>query len=243
MDALRRELPPALQAMQSGAIAPVDLAQASIGPGMAVFSSASKVLEPDGKPMSVRTALALINQELDAYLAEQDGYLDSDTRFAVAWFEQFAFGEGAFGVADTLARAKNTSVQGVADAGVVESGRGKVRLVHWKEYDAGKTAAWDPQTDRRLTAWEAVHHLIERLNEHGEDGAASLMMRLPGDVATQARDLAYRLYAICERKGWAEDARDYNALVVSLPAIGEEAARKRTSQSSRDGRTQQQSLW
>ncbi len=169
VDALRRELPPALKQMQSGAIAPVDLAQASIGPGMAVYSRHSKVLEPDGTPLSVRTALALINQELDAYLAEQDGYLDKDTRFAVAWFEQFAFNEGEFGIADTLARAKNTSVEGVVQAGVVTAGRGKVRA-HPVD-GLRQRHAWDPAADKRLTAWEAVHHLIERL-EHARRRAA-----------------------------------------------------------------------
>src|SRR5690606_41710671 len=113
VESLRRELPAALKAMQSGNIAPVDLAQASIGPGMAIYSRYSKVLEADGSPMSVRAALGLINQELDAYLAEQDGDIDSDTRFAVAWFEQFGFNEGELGQADVLARAKNTSVEGV----------------------------------------------------------------------------------------------------------------------------------
>jgi len=137
LDALRRELPAALQALQSGSIAPVDLAQASIGPGMAIYSRYSKVLEADGSAMSVRAALGLINQELDAYLAEQDGDIDADTRFAVSWFEQFGFNEGEFGQADVLARAKNTSVAGVEAAGLVVSGRGKVRLVHWTEYDPG----------------------------------------------------------------------------------------------------------
>ncbi|MCQ3930201.1 MAG: hypothetical protein DPW16_07050 [Chloroflexi bacterium] len=229
VEALRRELPLALKEMQSGNIAPVDLAQASIGPGMAVYSRYSKVLEADGTPMSVRTALGLINQELDAYLAEQDGDIDADTRFAVAWFEQFGFKEGEFGQADVLARAKNTSVSGVEHAGVVESGRGKVKLRYWQEYDPG---AWDPQQDRRPTVWEATHHLIERLSTHGETGAAMLMLRMSHDMAAEARNLAYRLYSICERKGWADHARDYNALVISWAGIGEEAARLRQAQAT-----------
>lgn len=126
VDALRRELPAALKEMQSGNIAPVDLAQASIGPGMAIYSRYSKVLEADGSAMSVRTALGLINQELDTYLAEQDGAIDGDTQFAVSWFEQFGFDEGEFGQADVLARAKNTSVAGVRVAGLVKAERGKV---------------------------------------------------------------------------------------------------------------------
>jgi putative DNA methylase len=220
VDLLRRELPAALKELQSGNIAPVDLAQASIGPGMAIYSRYSKVLEPDGSALSVRTALGLINQELDAYLAEQDGEIDPDTRFAVAWFEQFGFDEGEFGLADVLARAKSTSVEGVKNAGVITAGRGKVRLLRWQEYDPG---AWDPQTDRRLTVWEATHHLIERLNNHGEQGAGLLLAQLKEDTAAEARALAYRLYNICERKGWAEYARDYNALVVQWTGAQEQA--------------------
>jgi putative DNA methylase len=219
VNALRQELPPALREMQSGNIAPVDLAQATIGPGMAVYSRYSKVLEPNGDRLTVRTALQLINQVLDEYLAEQEGYIDVDTRFAVAWFEQFGFGEGPFGQADVLARAKNTSVDGLAYAGVLKSGAGKVRLYHWSELDPG----WDPTTDKRLTVWEATQHIIERLNTHGEDGAARLLARMPSDLAAQARQLAYRLYSICERKGWAEHARDYNALVISWSTSQEQA--------------------
>lgn len=219
VDALHQELPAALREMQSGNIAPVDLAQASIGPGMAVYSRYSQVLEPDGRPLSVRTALQLINQVLDDYLTEQEGYVDEDSRFAVAWFEQYGFKAGEFGVADVLARAKNTSVDGLDQAGILTSGAGKVRLYHWSELDPG----WDPSQDRRLTAWEATHHLIERLNTHGEEGAARLLARLPADLAAEARQLAYRLYSICERKGWADHARDYNALVVSWGASQEQA--------------------
>jgi putative DNA methylase len=219
VNALRKELPEALREMQSGNIAPVDLAQASIGPGMAVYSRYSKVLEPNGDALTVRTALQLINHELDAYLAEQEGVIDEDSRFAVAWFQQFGFEEGPFGQADVLARAKNTSVEGLAYAGVLQSGAGRVRLYRWDELDPG----WDPTTDERLAVWEAVHHLIERLNTHGEEGAARLLARLPSDVAAQARQLAYRLYSICERKGWAEHARDYNALVISWGASQEQA--------------------
>ena len=219
VSALRKELPAALREMQSGNIAPVDLAQASIGPGMAVYSRYNKVLEPNGDRLTVRTALQLINHELDAYLAEQEGYIDADSRFAVAWFHQFGFEEGAFGQADVLARAKNTSVEGLARAGVLESGAGKVRLYRWEELDPG----WDPTKDERLTVWEATHHLIERLNTHGEVGTARLLARLPSEVAAQARQLAYRLYSICERQDWAEHARDYNALVVSWSASQEQA--------------------
>jgi len=219
VNALRRELPAALREMQSGNIAPVDLAQASIGPGMAVYSRYSKVLEPDGSPLTVRTALQIINHELDAYLAEQEGEMDVDSRFSVAWFEQFGFDEGGFGQADVLARAKNTSVEGMVSAGVLESGAGVVRLLGWSELDPG----WDPESDTRLTVWETVHHLIERLNTYGEEGAARLLAKLSPEMAADARQMAYRLYSLCERKGWAEHARDYNALVVSWGASQEQA--------------------
>jgi putative DNA methylase len=221
---LHRELPKALQEMQSGNIAPVDLAQASIGPGIAIYSRYSNVLEADGTAMSVRTALGLINQALDEHLAEQDGDIDPDTRFAVAWFTQFGFEEGDFGQADVLARGKNTSVAGVEAAGVVDAGRGKVKLRHWKAYDPG---AWNPTEDKRPTIWEATHHLIERLNTHGEKGAATLLNKMPPDMSAEARQLAYRLYSICERNSWADHARDYNALVVSWSGIGEVAAEQR----------------
>ncbi|MCP5086732.1 MAG: DUF1156 domain-containing protein [Rhodobacteraceae bacterium] len=220
VNALRRELPPALREMQSGNIAPVDLAQASIGPGMAVYSRYSKVLEPDGSRLTVRTALQLINHELDAYLAEQEGYVDVDSRFAVAWFEQFGFKEAGFGQADVLARAKNTSVDGLVNAGVLEAGAGKVRLLHWSELDPG----WDPAADTRLTVWEASHHLILELDTRGETGAAQLLAKMSPDLAAESRQLAYRLYSICERKGWADHARDYNALVISWSASQEQAA-------------------
>ncbi|MFZ2878163.1 MAG: hypothetical protein WA009_01375, partial [Phototrophicaceae bacterium] len=236
VDTLRRELPAALRNLQTGNIAPVDLAQASIGPGMAVYSRYARVLEADGTPMSVRTALGLINAALDEYLAEQDGDIDPETRFAVAWFEQLGFREGEFGTADVLARAKNTSVTSVELSGLVKAGKGKVQLTHWTEYDPGK--AWNPQSDKRPTVWEATHHLIERLNTHGEDGSAALMLVMPPEMLAEARNLAYRLYNICERKGWADHARDYNALVVSWSGIGEVAAQQRAAAESGEARRQ-----
>ena len=218
INVLRQRLPGALGEMQSGNIAPVDLAQASIGPGMEVYSGYSKVLEPNGDRMTVRTALQIINHELDVYLAEQEGDIDADSRFGVAWFEQFGFDEGGFGQADVLARAKNTSVDGLVNAGVLESRAGKVQLLHWSDLEHG----WDPSSDKRLTVWEATHHLIERLNNHGEAGVAQLLAKMSPDVAADSRQLAYRLYSLCERKGWAKNAGDYNALVISWSASQEQ---------------------
>ena len=211
---LKAELPAALAHLQRGNIAPVDLAQAAIGPGMAVYTRYAKVLDAEGKPLSVREALALINQTLDESLAEQEGDFDADSRFAIAWFEQHGFGEGEFGTADVLARAKVTSVAGLSEAGILESKRGKVRLLKPSELPAD----WDPATDERLTHWEIVHHLIRVLESGGEGAAAELVKKL-GSKAETARELAYRLYTACERKKRAAEALSYNALVQSFPEI------------------------
>lgn len=219
--ALREELPEALRQLQRGNIAPVDLAQAAIGPGMAIFSRYAKVVEANGEPMTVRTALGLINQSLDEILAEQDGDFDGDTRFAVAWFEQRGTAEGPYGEADVLARAKNTAVRGLEEAGILVSSAGKVRLLQREELDPD----WDPAADRRLTVWETTHHLVKRLlaEDGGEDDAAELLRRLAG-FGEVARELAYRLYAISERKGWVQEALGYNALVVAWPELARRAA-------------------
>jgi len=218
LSALKAELPDALRHLQRGNIAPVDLAQASIGPGMGVFSRYRKVLEADGSAMSVRTALALINQALDEILAEQEGEFDADTRWALAWFEECGFEAKDFGRAETLSKAKNTSVTGMVEAGIVEARGGKVRLLRRDELDPD----WDPASDRRITVWEMTQHLIRRL-DGGEAAAAALARRL-GANAEVARDLAYRLYLICERKKWSEEGRAYNGLVVAWPHIQELAA-------------------
>lgn len=219
--ALKRELPDALHLLQHGNIAPVDLAQAAIGPGMAVFSRYAKVLEADGTPMRVRTALALINQTLDEVLAEQEGEFDADTRWAVAWFEQHGFDEGPFGVAETLSKAKNTAVSGMVEAGILSAKAGKVRLLRRDELPS----SWDPTNDGRLTAWETAQHLIRVLEKDGESGAAQLLAKL-GDMGELARDLAYRLYTTCERKKWAQAALAFNSLVVSWPEIVKLAGQK-----------------
>lgn len=211
---LKAELPAALAYLQAGNIAPVDLAQAAIGPGMAVYTRFVKVLDAEGNPLSVRAALALINQVLDEALAEQEGDFDADTRWALAWFEQIGFEEGEYGVAEQLSKAKNTAVSGLVDAGVILSGKGKVRLVKPSELPAD----WDPTTDTRLTVWECVHHLIRVLEAGGEAFAAALVAKL-GSKAEIARELCYRLYTICERKKRANEAMAYNALVQSWPEI------------------------
>ena len=192
----------------------MDLAQAAIGPGMAVFTRYAKVVDAEGMPLSVRTALALINQVLDEVLAEQEGEFDADSRFALAWFEQHGFYEGEFGVANVLAQAKNTGMDGLVQAGILESGKGRVRLFKPEELPIH----WDPLTDQRLTVWEMVHHLIRVLASDGEPAAAELVAKL-GSKAETARELCYRLYAVCERKNRAADAMAYNALVQSWPEI------------------------
>jgi len=212
--ALKAELPVALANLQRGNIAPVDLAQAAIGPGMAVYTRYAKVLDAEGKPVAVREALALINQTLDEALAEQEGDFDADSRWALTWFEQSGFAEGEYGVAEQLSKSKNTSVAGMVAARILESKRGKVRLFRPEELPAD----WDPTSDPRLTAWEIVHQLIRVLASGGEGAAAGLVAKL-GVKAELARELAYRLYTLCERKKRAAEALAYNGLVQSWPEI------------------------
>ena len=211
---LKAELPQALAHLQAGNIAPVDLAQAAIGPGMAVYTRYAKVLDAEGKPLSVRAALALINQTLDEALAEQEGDFDADTRWALTWFEQSGFAEGDYGVAEQLSKSKNTSVSGLVEAGILFSKAGKVRLLKPAELPA----EWDPTTDSRLTVWEMVHHLVRILEAGGEGAAAPIVAKL-GSQAETARDLCYRLYTLCERKKRANEAMAYNGLVQSWPEI------------------------
>jgi putative DNA methylase len=212
--ALKAELPQALAHLQAGNIAPVDLAQAAIGPGMAVYTRYAKVLDAEGQPIPVRAALALINQTLDEALAEQEGDFDADTRWALTWFDQVGFAEGDFGVANTLAQAKNTGMDGLVEAGIIVSGKGKVRLLQPAELPAD----WDPSTDKRLTVWEMVHQLV-RVLEAGGEGAAAVLVAKLGSQAETARELCYRLYTLCERKKRANEAMAYNGLVQSWPEI------------------------
>jgi len=215
---LKRELPQALRNLQKGNIAPVDLAQAAIGPGMAVFSRYKRVLETDGSPMRVRTALALINQSLDEVLSEQESEFDPDTRWALAWFEQHQFDEGSYGEAEVLATAKALSIAHLAEAGLLRSRAGKVRLLRREELPED----WNPATVSRLTVWEVTQHLIRCLDQKGEKETANLKSKI-GGMAEIARELAYRLYTLCERKGWAEEAGYYNSLVVAWPSMASEA--------------------
>jgi putative DNA methylase len=218
---LNQVLPEALDEMTRGSgnerspVAPVDLSQAIIGPGMAVFSKYAAVLEADGSPMSAKTALQLINR----FLAEDD--FDADTQFCLHWFEQHGWRDGRFGEADTLARAKGTSVDGVRQAGVLYAAGGVVRLLKWAEYPDD----WDPERDPRLPVWEVLHQLIRIFKSEGESGAGAVLAAVQAK-AEPARQLAYRLYTLCERAGWAEDARAYNELITGWSAIESAAAKE-----------------
>lgn len=214
VNALRRELPTALRDLQHGNLAPVDLPQSAIGPGMAIFTRYSKIVEADGSAMPVRSALQLINSAIDEFLSSQEAQMDDWTRFAVTWFSQNAYKQGSFGDAQNVATARNISVDGVRDAGLVESGHGKVRLYRPPELNPD----WDPANDSRLTIWEIVHHLIRLLNEEGEAAAAKILSKI-GGLAEDARSLCYRLYTICEQKKWADEGRDYNGLIVAWPEL------------------------
>lgn len=216
---LREAMPEALETMIGGEtgqtpIAPVDLAQAAIGPGMAIFSKYEAVLNQDGSRMRVHDALVLINRAITEYLSPESGSFDADTQFCASWFDQYGWSAGPFGEADTLTRAKGTSVDGVRNAGVVESGGGRVRLLKWGEY----TSDWDPTRDDRTPVWEACHQMIRRLNHQGESTAGELLAKMP-EKGEPIRQLAYHLYTLCERKKWAEEARAYNELIASWHAI------------------------
>jgi putative DNA methylase len=212
--ALKSELPRALAHLQRGNIAPVDLAQAAIGPGMGVYTRYATVLDAGGTPLSVREALALINQTLDEALAEQEGDFDVDSRWALAWFDQYGFSEGPYGEAEVLATAKANSVGGLVESGILVSRAGKVRLLAPNELPS----AWTPEEDRRINVWEMLHHLIRVFEDGGETTAAQLLSQY-GSKADVVRELAYRLYTACERKKRAKEAGSYNALVQSWPEI------------------------
>ncbi|MBK9214627.1 MAG: DUF1156 domain-containing protein [Chloracidobacterium sp.] len=217
VNALKLELPDALRHLQRCNIAPVDLAQAAIGPGMAVYSRYEKVLDADGKSLSVRDALELINETLDEVLAEQEGDFDPDTRWALTWFEEMGFEQGEFGRAEQLSKAKNTSIAEMADtrsSPILEAKAGKVRLFRPNELEPD----WTPESDSRLTVWDMVHQLVRVLEKDGEAAAAHIVAKL-GAKAETARELCYRLYTLCDRKKRASEAMSYNGLVQSWPEI------------------------
>lgn len=216
---LNENLPTALEDMVGGnqemsPIAAVDLQQAAIGPGIAIYSKYSAVLEADGSTMSVKSALQLINRVVDTFLNATNGDLDTDTLFSINWFEQYGWNTGEYGQAEVLATAKGTAVDGLHQAGVLNASHGKVRLFKWQEYPA----EWRPEQDNRTPVWEALHQLIRALQQQGEQAAGSLLAGMP-DRSEAIRNLSYRLYTICERKGWADDARGYNELIASWDAI------------------------
>ena len=212
IQALHQDLPAALRRLQQGSIAPVDLAQAAIGPGMSIFTRYRQIVEADGSTMTVRTALALINQVLDEVLSEQVGDFDADTRFCMKWFGQFGWDEAESGTADTLSRATNTSVAGLDRGGVFRARVGRARLIPPEEMSGG----WDPLADERVSVWEAVVRLAQALNDSGAEEAARLMAGAGQRVDLDtAKELAYLLYSICEKRRWTQTALMFNGLGTS----------------------------
>ncbi|MBC8553108.1 MAG: DUF1156 domain-containing protein [Candidatus Brocadiales bacterium] len=213
---LSLELEKSLLEMLQSNISPVDIQQSIIGPGMAVFTRYAKVLEADGGPMTVRTALQIINSELDRIQENSDIEMDSDTRFCIQWFDTYGYDEKTYGEAETLARAKDISVQGLVNSGVFEADSGKAKLKHWSKMPTD----WDPRTDNRLTLWECTHHMVRELvNGDGQLGAAKLAKFMGPQKADEAKELAYQLYHICDKRSWAKHAGDYNTLVSNWADI------------------------
>ena len=209
--ALKRELPPAIEDLQAANVSPADMPQSAIGPGMGVFSRYKAVLEADDSPMTVKTALQLINAELDEYLNDLHGEFDADTRFAATWFEQHGTGKGEYGAADNLARARGISVENVKHAGIIESSTGKVRILKRDELDPD----WDPEEDTHLTIWECCQYLIRTLENDGEYAAAELLKKIGSERAETVKDLAYYLYDVCGNKRQdAKEATSYNGLIA-----------------------------
>ena len=224
INALREEFPDALRKLEQGKVAPVDLRQAAIGPGMAVFSRYARVNEPDGSPMRVRAALSLINQVLDEKLSQLEGNVSADTRFCVEWFKQYGFDQGPYGTAETLSKGIDTSITGLERAGVLVSRAGKVKLQSVRDIPD----FYDPRDDERTSEWEICLHLAKQLDRSGVDAAASLMAaarEVPGIDLDDVRELAYLLYSIAEKKGWAETALLFNNLGTSWTDI-EDASRR-----------------
>ena len=218
--ALKRELPPAIKDLQAANIAPADMPQSAIGPGMGVFSRYKAVLESDDSPMTVKAALQLINRELDEYLGGIQGEFDADTRFAITWFEQNGLKAGDYGTANNIATARGISVESVKHAGIVESAAGKVRILKRDEMDA----EWEPDADGHLTVWECCQHLVRLHEKYGIGYEAAVMLKKFGSKADDVRDLAYVLYNICEKRGDAKEATAYNALIADWTDLTREAA-------------------
>jgi putative DNA methylase len=218
--ALKRELPPAIAELQAANIAPADMPQSAIGPGMGVFSRYKSVLESDDSPMTVKAALQLINRELDEYLGGIQGEFDADTRFAITWFEQNGLKAGDYGTANNIATARGISVESVKHAGIVESAAGKVRILKRDEMDA----EWEPDADGHLTVWECCQHLVRLHEKYGIGYEAAVMLKKFGPKADDVRDLAYVLYNICEKRGDAKEATAYNALIADWTDLTREAA-------------------
>ena len=214
---LKRELKTALRKLQSSNIAPVDLAQSAIGPGIEVFSRYEAVLEADGSPMSIRSALQIINQELDLYFNDQDEELDRESRFCIELYTQNEFNNIKFGEADLLARAKNTSVASLVSQGLISAQKGTVHLIDRSELS-------EKINDHENSIWKLCQQLTYRMEKEGIEGCAKVICSLYGSNAERAKDLAYRLYTIAERKKWAQEAYAYNALVVAWPEIQSRAA-------------------
>jgi putative DNA methylase len=222
--ALREEFPDALRKLEQGKVAPVDLRQAAIGPGMAVFSRYARVNEPDGTPMRVRAALSLINQVLDEKLSQLEGNVSADTRWCVEWFKSYGFDPGPFGTAETLSKGIDTSINALERAGVLTSRAGKVKLLSVRDLPD----FYDPATDDRTSEWEICLHLAKRLENQGADAAARLMAAARDVVdLDDVKELAYLLYSIAEKKGWAETALLFNGLGTSWTDM-EDASRKVT---------------
>ena len=221
--ALRHELPEALQRFIGEHIAPVDLPQASIGPGMAVFSRYAAVVLPNGEQMSVRRALELINEGVEAFFSEREGTFDADTQFCIRWFEQYGFADGPYGDAESLSKAKNIGVAELQRDGLLRAQRGSVRLVPFERYQAN-WERWDPAADTRLNAWESCHYLAAALEQAGIDGAGRVALGLGGS-AGPAIELAYRLFAVCDAQSRSREAQRYNALADSWQEISAAAAK------------------
>ena len=223
LSALRRELPEALQRFIGEHIAPVDLPQASIGPGMAVFSRYAAVVLPNGEQMSVRRALELINEGVEAFFSEREGSFDADTQFCIRWFEQYGFADGPYGDAESLSKAKNIGIAELQRDGLLQAQRGNVRLIPFERYLAN-WERWDPASDARLNAWESCHYLAAALEQAGIDGAGRVALGLGGS-AGPAIELAYRLFAVCDAQSRSREAQRYNALADSWQEISAAAAK------------------